>query len=248
MRVRGAWVVVPLLLSWGVAGAETIDALLQAFYGPDGLPDKSAAYTGEMADRYRDRATVGEQTPPGMRMQSRPLYQGDKEAVYATTLTDAATTEDWYTFLRFEQGRWKLAAVRRPLFDGAFWNIFRELEQRHRRSDDEAWALQNMRLTTQSDAELRRYFLDNRELLTTIASRLLAGQRDEAVRLTRQLFLAAAKLNARAGWVEIVIGGIGSRGVGFLFIPQGSHPPAMTPDRTILVEHLEGSWYLFRTL
>ncbi|MBF0135268.1 MAG: hypothetical protein HQL65_03450 [Magnetococcales bacterium] len=235
------------LLSWGDVQADTIEALLQGFYGPDGIANKAEVYTGEMTRCCLQRTTVGEQSPREARIQSRSLFRNAEHAVYATTMRAGNHVRDWYSFLRYEQGVWKLGAVRCLALYGPFWIVLQELEGKQHRSDDEEWRYQNMRLTALGDVELADYFKSNKERLTDLANHAMARQTAAVTRMARQLFLTSAKLDLDAGWVEITIGGILDNSVGFLFVPDGKQPPAMTPDAYIMVERLAGNWYLFKT-
>jgi hypothetical protein len=49
------------------------------------------------------------------------------------------------------------------------------------------------------------------------------------------------------GIIEINIGGMLNNSVGFLYVPEGRMPPAMSSGGYIYIEKVMDHWYLYKT-
>ena len=80
----------------------------------------------------------------------------------------------------------------------------------------------------------------------SLSIELISSDRSAAVEAARNLHIDGVKKTG-SGLVELIIGGMVDNSVGFLWVPPGMAPPVISPDAYILVEHVVGPWYLFKT-
>ena len=226
------------------AAAQSPDEIVQAFFGPSGVVDKDASYTGEML-RFKEQPTLGETLPKGVSITTRPLLSTDTNVVIGVTLAIPEHAQDWYAYFRKSEGRWRLEAVRTLALTGIPSMVLAQLEEKQNRSSEEEWTLQNLRLLFKSDAELMVLLKSHSERLGKIIT-LIPDDHAAAVQATRDLHFASVEKTS-SGLIEFVIGGLVDNSVGILWVPPGMVPPHMSPDSYILVEHVVGSWYLFKT-
>lgn len=233
-----------LLALCPAAAAQTPEEIVRAFFGPAGIADKKAIYVGEML-RFAEQPTLGETLPENVSITTRSLQSTSSSVVIGVTLHVAEHAQDWYAYLGKSDGSWKLEAVRTLALTGIPGLALAELERKRNRTAEEEWALQNLRLSFRSDAELAEYLKSHARELGKIVE-LLAGDPEAALRAARELHIGSVE-RTDSGLVELVIGGTMDNSVGFLWVPRGGTAPAMSPDAYILVEHVVGPWYLFKT-
>ena len=228
------------------AAGRTPEEVIAAFFGPNGIQDKSSYYTGEMLADFKDQPTLGQSLPPGVQVFTRPLPTSGALSVFGVTLVKKGATQDWYAYLSQDKGQWKLAAVRTLALTGIPLRVLRELQSKSQRTPDEEWTLQNLQLSFKSDAELRDFVLSNIQRLEKVVSLANAGQANEALSAAKQIYLSAVS-KTETGNIELIIGGIVDNSVGIVFVPDGVCPPAISPSLYIYVERVLEHWYVFKT-
>jgi hypothetical protein len=157
--------------------------LLESFYDRAGFPEHADSYTGEMLEHYRDAPTLGSLLPDEARVQHRPVLVSCERAIYATTISTDAGGEDWYVYLAWEGGGWKIEAVRKLALPGIFSIALGSLvaapdavDQRAALLGEQApqvsgaEMLANMRLVASTDAALKAYFAQHQDELLQLVS------------------------------------------------------------------------------
>jgi hypothetical protein len=82
------------------------EQIIQAFFGPSGIPDKPSAYAGEMLQYYKDAPTLGETLAPGIHVFTRPLGSTRSGLrVFGVVLSVDGEAMDWYAYVGDEGGR-----------------------------------------------------------------------------------------------------------------------------------------------
>lgn len=225
---------------------QTPEQVIMAFFSPSGMPGKERYYTGEMLSIYKNEPTFGESIPTGTEIALRFLSESEGRSVFGVSLTKDGTTEDYYVYMIFETGNWKLDAVRALALTGIPAMVLQELEQKPQRTSKEEWDLQNLKLLFKSDAELKNYVLSNIEQLERIVLLTMSEKSEEALSEARKLFIDSIQMKSD-GRVELIIGGMVDNSVGFTYVPKGKTPPPITPNHYIYVELVRDCWYVFKT-
>ena len=226
------------------AESEKQELLIRAFFGPSGIEDKKSQYTGEML-LYADQPTLGENLPPGISIAVRPLATSEVRSPFAVTLSKDGYSEDWYAYLRREEGRWKLEAVRSLALTGVPAMVFEELSKKEQRSSEEEWEYRNLMLLFSSDAELRSFASSKADSLERIRSLVREGNNDAAQEVASGLYLGDVRVDDAN--IEVMIGGVLDNTVGLLYVEEGKEPPRIDPRNHIYVEKAVGRWFLFKT-
>ena len=234
----------PLTVCCLCAAETNSKAVVEAFFAPGGIHDKSDMYTGEMLGFTTER-TMGQYLGPSATKDYRLLSLYDTNAVYAVTVKANGKTQDWYAFVRKSNGAWRLEAVRTLAQTGLINTVATALRQKRDRSPDEEWKLKNADLTLQSDAELRAYLEGNLSKFEALA-RLIQSRTGNSAAAAKQLYLTSARAR-ESGIVEFIIGGILDDTVGYLYVPDGVSPPRLQPDDVIYIERIADHWYIFKT-
>lgn len=244
--------------------------VVEMFYGRPAFPGLAEHVTGEFAEHYAGAATVGAGLPPEVVVTSRPLRQEAERATFATHLRDASHARDFYTFLRRENGVWKISEVRTlalpPLHDALLQEL-EGLRSRRELPDSMVAELENMRLTAASDSALKAHLLAHEPAFRALAERFAAARGLTALSTERTATGSAPATETRElraglralrlgglerrpkapGCVLIVIGGMLDNEVGYIFAPPGCTPPAVSPSAYIYVEQVAPGWYLYKT-
>lgn len=103
-----------------------------------------------------------------------------------------------------------------------------------------------MLLTLQLDSELKEFLHKNIDILNTIALEAKTSQ-EKATESAKHLNLNFVGYESTSGIVDVNIGGILDNSVGYLFVPTGTEVPIMSDDNYIYIEHIVGSWYVYKT-
>lgn len=93
--------------------------VLKAFFGSDGIENKTDVYSGEMLAHYLGSPTLGQYLPQDAEISYRPLLQEQNMSIYAVYIATKSRSEDWHVYLIKEKNIWKISAVRKlalPLF------------------------------------------------------------------------------------------------------------------------------------
>jgi hypothetical protein len=155
---------------------------------------------------------------------------------------------DVYLYLRRANGNWTIVAWRMMALP-PFVVILRDgLRAEGTRSTEQDEMLDNLDLTTRTDAELHDWFGAHRSEIERLRNLVENGQSasGEAREIGRNLHILGANANTPE-LTTIVIGGILDNSVGFLHADDPGAVPAIDPDEYIWIEPVGGGWYLFRT-
>lgn len=230
------------------AAAPTPEEIIAAFFGPYGIGDKPAFYTGEMMKYYADTRTVGERLKPGVTIGARRLPLSAADApVYAVDLRLGSEVDNWYAYFAFDGGSLKLGAVRVLGSTGFTHRYMEALEKLATRTEEQEWMYQVLKLTLQADGELIAHFRARIADLDALKSHIDAKDADATHAAMRSLHFRGYEYGP-LGHLEIWIGGgLLNSNVGVLFAPPSNPPPAMSPDDYIYIERIDGPWYLYKT-
>jgi hypothetical protein len=282
MRIRLARDLVALLAGATVsASAQTIGAatpvgsaawVVDMFYARPSFPEKHKYLTGEFAENYSAAATMGSRLPRTVTVTSRALLSEAGRAVYATFIRDAQHAQDWYTYLRKEEGVWKIEAVRTLSLPPIQYAMLDSLEGRRARGllpDSLVPVTETMRLSTRSDSGLKAYVVANEPALRVLARRFAAMRGLDALSVSGEVFPAGAtgeverrslasglralrlgaalRFSDQPNCVFLKIGGVTDNQVGFIYAPAGCVPPGLSPDEYIYVERVVPGWFVYKT-
>jgi len=235
-RCRLCGLAVALMCSQILTAQNGPEPIIQSFFGPSGIADKTGAYAGEMLQYYKDSPTLGETLVPGAHTFVRPLGSTQSGlSVFGVLLSVDGVAMDWYAFVGEEGGRWKLHAVRSLARTGIPWMLRQHLAVRSWRTPDEEWQLQNLNLMFRSDAGLKEYVALHLKQLDEVATLATSGKDNDATKAAKALFVQSVN-KTQDGRVELTIGGILDDSVGITFVPKGVAPPMMSPENYIYVE------------
>lgn len=266
VRSRIRSIAICLSLVFGIAAGSAADVgtpewIVETFFSQDSFPDAGKYYTGEM-EHYVSTPPMGQFAAPGYTLTKRLLESTRERTVWAVCYDypEPDQDRDWYAFLVYEGESWKLSAVRKLALPGFLDQLFAELKQKASLTPEEAWVLAQTELLYQSDADLKVFWKAHRAALQEIANALLQADSQVVVRgeklaeesqrvLWEQLHTLHLNVGRKTsdGLVEINIGGIMDNGVGFIYVPPGKKPPRMSEGNFILVDPIDGGWYLYKT-
>jgi hypothetical protein len=244
--------------------------VVEQFYARRTFPELARHITGEYAANYADAATMGARLPPSVVVTSRPLLAEGDRAVFATALRDPAHAEDWYTYLRRENGVWKIEAVRTLALPPFIYMLLDSLDAERARGplpDSLVSLAETIRLSTRPDSALKMYLAEHESALLALASRFeavraltaitvdgtatgsaAAAERRELTAGLRALRLTALSRRPQVpGCIFLTIDGVTDNEVGFIHAPPGCTPPPLSPHEYIYVERVAPGWYLYKT-
>ena len=246
------------------SAAETV---VRKYFLEKDFPDKLNYLTGEYLNLYADAAHFGADLPPGVSGSVYSIYQDSTSSVYAVTMVDSTHSEDLYCYLKKEDGKWKIDAMRGLALPGFYWTMV----DSYRGKEDslsgfELATYYNMELTTRSDSALCQYLVENesrfRELvekMSGLPDGLMLGaayRQDEQAQYDtvgivdsiKALHLNVAGKSPRfEGVYDFNIGGIMDNSVGYFYSADPTRLPEISKNKYILIRHIKGNWYLYKT-
>ncbi len=220
--------------------------VLKAFFGSDGIENKSAVYSGEMLSYFMKSPTLGQHLPQDAEISYRPLQQENDRAIYAVYIATERSSEDWYVYLVKEKNIWKISAVRKLALPPFFNMVIEEFEKIPDKSKEEDFRYQNMRLTLKTDAELKDYLEQNIDQFNKIVE-LSHSNLEAANSLGKSIYLNNISFWRNSKIIDVNIGGIIDNSVGYLYVPDGLSPPKMTSTDYIYVEKIRKNWFIYKT-
>ena len=232
------------LITFSISNAAEPDVLVN-FFGHAGISDKRSVYHGEMLQNFANKPTLGQGLPQNVQATFRKLEGSRHNSVYAVLLSDGHNSQDWYVFLVRENDLWKLSAVRSLALPSVFYSALQQLEQKYPRSEIEEWQFQNMLLTIKSDQELKDYLRSNLTEFKNLANLYLEGGKEQSTIGARHLYVNF--VSDKDGVLDFSIGGIIDNSVGYLYVPEGSKVPTMSPSEFIYIEEIADGWYIYKT-
>ncbi|HTR85169.1 MAG TPA: hypothetical protein VMI56_11880 [Reyranella sp.] len=220
------------LLALPCQAAPSPEQILEAFFGPDpgGTSEqRSAAYTGEMKERYWEEPTAGQMMAPGRHYTARRLPLAPADApVYAVKTSHEAFSTDWYAYFVRDDGVLKLRAIR--------------------------WMAQlGMSCDDKKDESLRLACLPDSDRLAHFRGQLGALDALKAAIDTRDSSASEARMHVLHfnGWEHNKLGQLEIRlvdKVGVLHVPPGEKPPPIVETDHIYIEQISGPWHLYKRM
>jgi hypothetical protein len=241
----------PIILSLFAATAivahaqQTQETVIHSFFGPKPTLEKSEYYAGEMLDSPTNMPTVGQMLPEGVVVTRRLIANKGSSEVYAVDLEKDGRVQNWYAFLREDNSKWKIEAVRTLAQVGILYAAKQELLKKARLTDEERWDLENIKLTLSDDQTLKDFLLKNHSVLNQITEAVKNNDIDKANEISHSIYLG--KVSHEGQNILILIGGILDNSVGFMYIPDAAPRIEITPTEYIYLEQVKGSWYVYKT-
>lgn len=230
------------------------------------FPDEPAHVTGEFAQRFADRPTLGSLLAPRVQVAIRPLVERDDSAIVAATVTDPARhrVSEWYSYLARERGTWKMYALRTVEFSSAYRAMLDSLPTGRQMVNPAGAQRASVILATGSDSALRAFVASHEAPLDSLVvayrstpnapAMIDIGDAESAPTSgVRRLFAATSASTvfrnpANPECTFIRMGGEGRRQVGAFRADVGCRIPPMNPAGLVYTEHVTGPWYVYRAL
>jgi hypothetical protein len=259
MFLRGLFTILVSMIAAGhCLAAPTPEDIITAFFGPSGISNKAAYYTGEMKERFSNEPTLGQSLKPGVTIKARLLPLSQREApVYAVDLRVEGLVDNWYAFFSLDGNDLKLRAVRTLGLTGIPYAAMDGLKKLPSRTAEQEWTYQNLKLLFQPDGELIAYFRTQIGELDRLATMIGAQSSDFDAKNADAKNAAAIRVKIRSmhlsGWerdqyghITIWVGGILNSTAGVMYVPDDK-PPSLSENEYIYIEHIDGPWYLYKS-
>lgn len=259
--MRSGWMTVILILVFALAGgstalaqqptpAEAVDrflslnatAQLQSAEGRGLRTGEASEWdvpgVGPLPDRH-DRLIVIDGGTAVARVEARP---------------PGGDPVDLYFYLNEGEQGWRVSAMRTLALPTFVYMMIEQLDGQPNRSFEEDGMLENLRLVTLPDAELHRWFVENRAAIEALAeayqklppgSGAVRNAGDAAPEMSAALrALHLSQISAEGDRLVLLIGGIMDNSVGLM---RTDSPPSISTTEYIWVEALADGWFLFKT-
>jgi hypothetical protein len=248
--------------------------VVDQYFAEPWFKDKKKHVTGEFRRRFASAPTLGEALPLSATIVMRPLVLTDKQAIFATTITNRGRIAEWYSYLVSEQDQWKLSAVRTLQLPPLYHALLDSLRRGWRVPDAVPTLQQSMELTIAPDSTLKAYVIAHQPQLDSLvhvfsarAQMTLVDVANASSPELRDGAVVGANRNAKLqtmlqrvpaatvfrddrypDCVFVRVGGMGRKQTGFLYAPEGCRIPPIHPDNFIYVERASNEWYVYKAL
>ena len=210
------------------------------------FPNKLDYYTGEMR-QFGGRPTIGSGIPRDVVTTYRPLESDSTHAIYTVNYRDSSQSQDWYCFLKRDDGSWKIEAVRCLALPGFAYTLLNSPEGSPALPDSLRRVQNSLRLLVRSDNQLKQYLKDRLEQFTRLVN-LSKSDSIESRKLCDHLSVLGCKSSPEyKGCTLITVCGIVDNTVGYIYATDGAVLPRMSPSEYIYIEEVLPHWYVFKT-
>jgi hypothetical protein len=246
----------------------TAEWLVNQYFVNPNPPDLKEYYTGEMI-RFLNDPTYGATVPLEVKTTYRTLQQDSLSTVWGITSRYGEDTRDMYCYMTKGDKAWQIVAiVWMPAYD-VFLDQIGQLKALPEQTDSVKMEIRSKELTIATDSALQQYFIEHHAgfdsigALTSQYSGLqmyqarctdpsYASEHDglysKACPLMKELCVQSIYHGSEecpAG-TFYEIGSYIRNSIGYLYVPAGSKPPAMSYKRFYYIVKMAENWYLYK--
>lgn len=246
--------------------------ILQEFFSPEGVENRSLHLTVAAQEEFSRRPMVGIYLPKNATVSFRLLVESENTAIYEAVVDRAGLAEMWTAF--FQRGMLgpKLDTIKSlnipPYLASVEYQRLRTQSGRSAVQEMRLVQLQRLFMTTEM---FKEYFKQNQSSFEALARLVETGKMEEAEAAAKTAALVGVRLygtSSSAGEMTLLVTTAGGKGAekgsglgsevrvsafldsvfGLLHLPPGVSPPQMSAQDYIFVEALGENWYLFRNI
>lgn len=261
-----------LMLSPAMADSTVELPILQEFFSPTGIENRSLHMTSAAQEEFSRRPMVGVYLPENVTVTFRLLAESERTAIYEAVVERGDTAEMWSAFFQRGPLGSKLDSIKSldipPYLAAVEYQRLRTQSGRSAEQELRLAQLQRLFMTTEM---FKEYFKQNQPTFEAIARLVETGRMVEAEAAAKAAALVGVRLYGGSksdGEMSLLVNaasikdaqkgnGLGSevrvsafldRVFGLLHLPPGVSPPLMSAQDYIFVEALGENWYLFRNI
>jgi hypothetical protein len=256
--------------AWADSAAEL--QILEEFFSPKGMENRSTRLTGAAHEEFSRRPMVGEYLPEKVTTAFRLLVESETTAIYEAVVSRDDVAEMWSAFFQRGPLGSKLEAIKALNIPPYLASVEypRLLARQGRSAVQEARLAQLQRLFMTTE-RFKEYFNQNRPTYEALARLVETGKTEEAQATARAAALVGVRLHGESkseGEMTLLVTAASGQGaakssqlgtevrvsgfldsvLGLLHLPAGVSPPPLSAQNYIFVEALGDNWYLFRNV
>ena len=220
--------------------------LVDKFFRDSVFSEKANYYTGEMLNET-DQPTIGEELGGKGEIFFHQIKAVNDEIVFAVEVKLENKILDFYSYLKKENDKWRIFAIRRFILPDFVFQVVDSLSQLPSLNDSSFYL--SLQLFTMNDAQLKNYFISNLDSFNELIKYFDQGNKDEGDKLLAYLGLNAIFLdNNFPGCVFVIINTVQRLASGFIFAAENAKPPVISLNEFIYVEEVVPGWFIFRSM
>ncbi|MCU0434350.1 MAG: hypothetical protein MUC87_12920 [Bacteroidia bacterium] len=245
--------------------------VVENFVSPHGFPAKKQHVSGELMGERKSDTTLGQRLPARVQRKVRLIAQDTTFACVAVCLQDTANSIDYYFYLRKKEV-WSMYAIRTLSGIGVVKGALKSLDsippdargKKYAATHSHTWEFEraNTVLFLGSDSTLKAHYLQNRAAFAKLSHSFLQppyknqsdsvlatafGQKKIRKQTDKLLIRSVVTDKNSTGSLLFLLGGTGDNRAGYLYQPDRTKVPAISPRSYILIEELGNGWYLIKT-
>lgn len=246
--------------------------ILQEFFSPAGVENRSLHLTVAAQEEFSRRAMVGVYLPKDATVAFRLLVESETTAIYEAVVDRAGVAKMWSAFFQRSLLGSKLDTIKSLHIPPYLADVEyqRLLTQSGRSAVQEMRLIQLQRLFMTTEM-FKEHFKQNQIIFEAIARLVEIGKMEEAEAAAKAAALVGVRLYGASksdGEMNLLVSAAGAKGAekgsglgsevrvsafldsvfGLLHLPPGVNPPLMSAQDYIFVEALGENWYLFRNI
>ncbi len=220
--------------------------LVEMFFKQKEFPNKLDYYTGDMK-LLADKQTIGSVIPENYITTYRQLEYDSLHAIFAVNFRKESHQQDWYCYIKRDADTWKIQAVRCLALPPMVYVILDSLNRSTSLPDSLRTVRNSLGLLTLPDEFLKKHLHDHISQFTRLA---MMGTKDSvaSAKLCDTLHVLGCERPAEyRGCVFIHIGGVMRSTGGYIYAPDETTIPKMSPSSYIYIEQVVPHWYVYKT-
>jgi hypothetical protein len=232
----------------GIYPKGTTEWLVDMFFNQPEFPEKEKYYSGEMLQDV-NFPTIGEEDFQSDSISYRKIAVNNQAEVYLVTITKYYESTNFYCYLFYDAGTWKIDAIRKFQLPAFIYEVVDSLAKAEEVPDASLNLQRMLELMISSDEELKTFLTDNVNSFYTIVNDFENNKPVKLKSLMNKFGLESIYYDdLYPGCIFIMIGRLDRFEIGYIFSPNRSALPSITPARFVYIEEILPKWFVYRVM
>jgi len=222
--------------------------LVDMFFSKTNFHAKADYYTGEMLNET-NQPTIGEELKGEGEIFFHQIKSQNDELVFAVEVNQDQKVIDFYSYLKKENDRWKIFAVRRFILPNFIYKVVDSLSQLTLLSPADSSFYLSLQVFVMNDSQLKNYLISNLDAFNELINYFNQDNKEAGDRKLADLGLNSIFIDKNfPGCVFVMINTVQRLAIGFIYAKEEAKLPDISVNDLIYLEEVVLGWFIFRAI